>query len=285
MLDAAGDIDYPAGYDAVDAVLILGMYPNGVNNGTFTLTFSLPSGISFTTESLDFDAEHNTDIQDAVDSAAGGDFDYPATCDAINSVHEVAVFDDTVTGGHYTLSFTMPNGETFTTANILYSANAATVKTAINTAATLASITDWTNNDINVSGGALTSAALVITFSGNSVKHFRTVLTTVADVDLEGDGTVDGVVETTPGQTTRPAWAALQMLGMLTNDSPDQGDDLTVGDVDFNTPEPGDPQTGAARGNFPFGISESGFRALVDEASLNDDNVSVRTSLLTAFGY
>ena len=58
----------------------------------------------------------------------------------------------TPTGGTYTLTFTMPTtGETFTTAAIAYNATAATIEGAIDTAATSASITDWTNGDISVS--------------------------------------------------------------------------------------------------------------------------------------
>jgi hypothetical protein len=45
-----------------------------------------------------------------------------------------------------------------------------------------------------------------------------------------------------------------------------------------------DDVTAAARGAYPFGLGELEVAALVEEAAINDANVSVRTSLLTALG-
>src|SRR6266436_5252972 len=58
-------------------------------------------------------------------------------------------FDGVPTGGTYTLSFTLFEGVTFTTAPIAYNADGATILSAINTAAAQA-VPGWTNGDIIV---------------------------------------------------------------------------------------------------------------------------------------
>ena len=128
---------------------------------------------------------------------AGGDLVCPAAFAVANEVQSIAVFADEITAGNYTLTVLLKSAETFTTANIAYNANAATIETAVDVAAT-GNITSWTNGDITVSGGALTATPVVLTFDGDSVLGKNHSLTTVADVDLTQD-TIGTEVETNKG--------------------------------------------------------------------------------------
>lgn len=137
---------------------------------------------------------------------------------AANAVHTVKQFATDPTGGTFTLTVTLRSGETFTTAGIAYNANAATIESAIDTAATAASITGWTNGDISVSGGNLLAAGadVVLTFDGTSVAGLNHSLTTIDGSSLTG-GSLDSpsTVVTTAGQTARPALGALMILGVV----------------------------------------------------------------------
>jgi hypothetical protein len=55
---------------------------------------------------------------------------------AANEVQGIAIHVATVDGGTFTLTFTLFKGVTFTTGNIAYDANAATIEAAIDAAAT-----------------------------------------------------------------------------------------------------------------------------------------------------
>ncbi len=99
-----------------------------------------------------------------------------ATTDEVQEIEQYAV---NFTGGTFTLTFNLDGESPFTTAAIAYNANAATVETAIDVAATLAGVTGWTNGDITVSGGPLTAAALVLTFDGASVAQTNQGQTTI----------------------------------------------------------------------------------------------------------
>ena len=92
----------------------------------------------------------------------------PGVLATTDEIQEIAQYATNPIGGTFTLTFTV-NGETFTTAAIAYNASAATVETAIDVAATALPVTSWTNGDISVSGGDLTTAALTLTFDGTSV--------------------------------------------------------------------------------------------------------------------
>ena len=97
----------------------------------------------------------NSQVDPEVNSAAA----------ATDAVQTWAV--STQTSGNCTLTVLFRNGETFTTGNIAFNAAAATVESAIDSAATSASITGWTNGDISVSGGAVNVGATVLTFDGS----------------------------------------------------------------------------------------------------------------------
>lgn len=124
----------------------------------------------------------------------------------------------TPTGGTYTLTFEMPTtDETFTTAGIAYNATAATIEGAIDTAATAASITDWTNGDISVSeqNAAGLSDGYCDFLCENSVGEMP-VWVSIDTSSVTGIGGAQTVTRTTPGQTDRKATQALFDLNVVT---------------------------------------------------------------------
>ena len=131
----------------------------------------------------------------------GLDFDYPSGFAVANQIQSIAQHVH-ATGGTYTLTFTLANGQTFTTGNINYNDAHAAVQTAINTAATSASITNWTNDDIVVAGAGLNSAPMTFTFSGASVagaNHSAISISTALTTYNAAQGTAGAVSTTTPG--------------------------------------------------------------------------------------
>lgn len=128
-----------------------------------------------------------------------------------DAVHTLA--ESTQTSGGADLTFTLRNGETFDVA-ITFEDAAATVETAIDVAATAASITGWTNGDISVSGTAVDDGGLVFTFDGDSVSGINHPVTTLADDDGAG-GAWGALTLTTAGQSARYALDVLIALGAL----------------------------------------------------------------------
>lgn len=194
-LQAEGDPDLPAALTAANEVQSIAVYSGTVSGGTFTLTATLESGETFTTAAIAYDANAAT-IETAIDTAAS----------PRNEVQSIAVYSGTVSGGTFTLTITFDNKETFTTAAIAYNANAATIETAIDVAATAAGITDWVNGDISVSGGDLTSAPVVLTFDGTSVAANNHSLTTIDGTLLTGGGSAGAVSTTTQGFVGVSGW-------------------------------------------------------------------------------
>lgn len=135
----------------------------------------------------------------------------PTVAAATDAVHTLAA--STQTSGSATLTFTLRNGETFDV-TITFQDAAATVETAIDVAATAASITGWANGDISVSGTAVNDGGLVFTFDGDSVSGINHPVTSLADVDGAG-GAWGEITLTTPGQGVRYALGALIALGVL----------------------------------------------------------------------
>lgn len=89
-----------------------------------------------------------------------------------DEVQVLAQFARAPSGGTYTLYFEDEAGNSFKTAGIAYNAAAATIETAIDTAATGASYPSWTNGDITVteSGAAgISDGTVTLTFDGVSV--------------------------------------------------------------------------------------------------------------------
>jgi len=185
---------------------------------------------------------------------------------AANAVQSWAT--STQTSGNATLTFTFRNGETFTTGNILFSAAAATIESAIDSAATAASITGWTNGDISVSGGAVNVAPTVFTFDGTSMAGTSIPAIVVNDVDGAG-GAWGAVTRTTSGQTARYAWGVLEALGVVSGSYPDQ--------------EAAESATAFTVGANPD-FNQIVVRMLAREAVEEDDNFASYFSVLTTLG-
>jgi len=201
-----------------------------------------------------------------------GDPDYPSGLSEADEVQGIAVYSGTVNGGTFTLTFTLQNGVTFTTAAIAHSANAATIQSAIDTAAA-PKVTGWTNGDIAVTGGPLTTTPVVLTFSGASVDAQNHGLTTGDGALLTGGGTLGAITETTAGQVLRTAIGALVVMGILSPVSlPAQG--VNTGFTIQNT-----------RGKFPHGLDEDTVKDIIHEAAVAESNAGLEPALLTALGY
>lgn len=112
------------------------------------------------------------------------------------------------TSGNWTLTITVPGSPAFTTASLAFNASAATIESAIDAAATAASVAGWTNGDISVSGGAINVSAVTITYDGTSVAKQNIVQCSTADVDLNdatppvASTTTGGVAPTASPTTT-----------------------------------------------------------------------------------
>lgn len=96
---------------------------------------------------------------------------FPRGGQATVSVHTVFKFVTDPTGGTFALTIALLDLSTFTTAGIVFNADAATIQTAIDTAAIAASVPSYANGDITVSGGTLLAAGadVLLTFDGVSV--------------------------------------------------------------------------------------------------------------------
>lgn len=145
------------------------------------------------------------------DPTIGTDY---AAADEDDSIDQLT---GTPTGGTYTLTFTMPTtGETFTTAAIAYNATAATIEGAIDTAATTAAITDWTNGDISVAEE--NSAGLsdgYCTFLCENAVGEMPVIITIDTSSVTGIGGDQTVTRSTAGQGDRAAAQALFELNVV----------------------------------------------------------------------
>lgn len=201
-----------------------------------------------------------------------GDIDMPASLLAANEVQSIAKYGGTVTGGTFKLTIILANGKSFTTAAIAYNANAATIQTAIDTAATAAAIPGWVNGSIVVAGGDLTIAAVTLSCSGAAVAGQKMGLTTIDGTSLVG-GTAGAVTVTVDGQTDRMAWAVLQRFGIISGTVPVQGT------------SPSGITAVYKRGFFPFGISDSLVQDLIVEAAVEDNSVAVQTTLKSLIGF
>lgn len=201
-----------------------------------------------------------------------GDRDYPAG--AGSAVDEVQVVEqlteDTTLGGTYTLTFVLHDGTTFTTGNIAFGANAATITTAINAAAD-PKVQGFVAGDIAVTGGGLDAADVTITFSGASVRQRNHGLVTIDDTLITG-GSANSVTVTTDGHPVRTGLSALVAIGILGPSLPANG--ATTG---FDVQN--------ARGSFPHGFDEQTVKLIVDQAQIEEGTSGLKEALLTALGY
>lgn len=183
---------------------------------------------------------------------------------AADSVHTIAT--STQTSGNFTLTVTLRNGETFTTGNIAFNAAAATIESAIDSAATSASITGWTNGDISVSGGAVNVAPVVLTFDGSSVSGAAHPITVLNDVSGSG-GDWGAITRTTAGQNARYGWGVLEALAVVSGSYPVQ--DAAESSSAFTQ--------GANYEKIPQWV----IRELARECAAEDDNPSSYFSIVT----
>lgn len=185
-----------------------------------------------------------------------------------DEVQQIAAFGNTVNGGNYTLTLNVNGGGAETTANIAHNANAAAVTSAINAVSTV------TAGHIVVTGGPLTSGALIFTYSGADVDKTDYPQITINNVSLTATvtGTAGEVESTSEGLSTRSAWAALNCLGIIASEPPEQGED------------PDEVDASLTRGSFPHKLDTETVRALINEACFQDENDAVKTMLLAAVG-
>lgn len=201
----------------------------------------------------------------------------PSAADAVNSVHTLAVDMVDHTGGNFTLTFSIrsANGQsttTFTTGNIAHNANAATIEGAIDTAATSASVPDWTNGDITVAGGNLQSATPVtLTFDGTSVAGRQHGATVFNDSMTGGTSPATRVTVTTPGQTARPAWGVLLATGVISGSLPNQTASASA--------------SGVTKGSNFMQIPDWFIRSMAREAAAEDGNNESYFTIVNSLGY
>ena len=132
--------------------------------------------------------------------------------DTPSTVMTIAAWTGSPTTGTFTIAIkliTQAGVETtITTAAIAYDAAAATIESAIDTAA--ASVSGWTNGDIAVTGGPLDTAAVTLTFSGSSVSgqshNERPTISTAGGFD-GGTATPPATVAVTGECPDRVFWA------------------------------------------------------------------------------
>ena len=196
-----------------------------------------------------------------------------STFDAVDEIQNIPTYNGTVSGGNFTITIVDPaDASAVVTANILYNANAATIETALDTACT-GNIAGWTNGDISVSGGDLTTANVVLTYDGGSVDAQNIGQCTITDVDLSGGGTVTAATTTTNGQAIRYAWAVMFTLGLIAaGDLPYQGSDLAADVTLWAQPSENSQYPNAAlRG------------VLAEQAAVDDNSSTLLAQLKTLF--
>jgi len=190
---------------------------------------------------------------------------------SVDEVHTAAIFALTPTSGNYTINITLSDATNFITGNIAYDANTATIETAIDVAATAKPVGGWTNGDITVSGGPLTTDAAVLTFDGASVDGLNHSATVVADVDLDGYAIPGAVTTTTHGQSARTVWEVMESMGLVTGGPPVQG---TTSGLSATT----------SRNSNPHYPRQATLQALAQQAAIDDENNDLYGVLMALFG-
>ena len=145
---------------------------------------------------------------------------------AADEVQTIPEQTDAATGDTYTLTINIPKLAvgTFTTAGIAFDATAATIKGAIDTAATSASVTGWTNGDISVAeagSAGVSDGTVTLTFDGSSVTEQPAEATVLVSTGFTSTG---DAARTTGGQVDRKATQALYELNVVTGTLQNSGD-------------------------------------------------------------
>lgn len=193
----------PSAAAVKDAVHTIAQDGTDRTGGTFKLVIPLRSEETISTAAIAFDATNST-IETAIDAAADGQ----------DEIQSIAQDGTDHTGGTFALTVnlkTTDGTDTFTTAVIVFNATASTIETAIDVAATAASVTGWVNGAISVSGGILQAAgaAVVLTFDGAAVDDQPHGLTVFDGALLTGGAEPSvRVTVTTPGSTVIVGWTA-----------------------------------------------------------------------------
>jgi hypothetical protein len=204
---------------------------------------------------------------------ARGDMVLSSAMTAIDEVQSMAVYAPQATGGTFTLTITFANGETTTTAVIVFGASAATIETAIDVAATAEPITGWTNGDITVAGGALDTAPVTFTFDGTLVTETNMPLVVADGALLTPTADSDGAITvTTEGQADRPGWDILTEHSIIAGTIPAEG--VT-------------PTGLTAGGNLPgssLGLSNESIKMVAAYIADLENNPLTYDAILTAVG-
>jgi hypothetical protein len=236
-----------------------------MSNGTSNFTYVGPS-----VDSTDVPIIVITNVD-----LTNGDVDTPSTLvtgvPGVNEVQSVAIFPLTPTSGNYTLNFTLSDATNFITGNIAYGASAATIETAIDVAATAEPVPAWANGDITVSGGPLTTDAVLLTFDGSSVYRKDHSATVVADVNLDGYAIPGAVTTTTQGQSTRTVWEVMEIMGLVAGGPPVQG---TTSGLSAPT----------SRISSPHYPRQATLQALAQQAAIDDESDDIYGALMALFG-
>jgi hypothetical protein len=233
------------------------------------------------TDTVAWDSGGHDDISVATDRvitqqverllASQGDIAYPSGYAETDEVQSIGTYNGSVTGGNFTLTISPGlGGASHTTANIAYNANASTIESAIDTVAT-GNVAGWTNGDISVTGGDLTTSPVVLTYDGASVDATNHDAVVINDVDLSGGGTVGDVSTTTNGQTDRPSMAVLNSIGLVTSPPPAQG---TITGLTASL----------VRGANPLTPGAQALQALAMQAAIEDGSQALYIALMEAWG-
>lgn len=207
---------------------------------------------------------------DALETVTG-DPPFKTGFDLSNELQSIAIHTGTPTAGTFTLTIEMLGVPAFTTAAIAYDANAATIEGAIDTAATTASFPGWTNGDITVAGGPLTTTPVTLTCDGASVDESFFILTTAAD-SITG-GTPGAITRTQRGQRVRTGWQILELVGAIATIPPNQGEITPI------------VAGGGSKTTFDRYPRDHVLRRLCEEANAEDGNpTGLLDALLSAVG-
>jgi len=208
-----------------------------------------------------------------VDLSGGGSLNTVSTSTpgvtGTDEIQTIAIFPVDIASGNYTLTINVTTDAAFDTANIAYDANAATIQTAVDTAAS-GNITAYANGAIAVTGGPLTTSPLVLTFSGVSVDNADQTLTIVNDIDLDPDY-AGATTTTTNGQTVRTALAALNVMGIIASPPPAQGTTAGLVAISNYTSNPWMPR-------------QETLQALAMQAAIDDSTDALYPALMATLG-
>jgi hypothetical protein len=198
---------------------------------------------------------------------ANHDRELPTKFASGNAVVTFPANSESAVSGNYTIAVTLAsNGLTYTTANLAFNANAATVQTALDTA--LSSAPAYNAGDIDVAcTNNLNSSNMTLTGTANSyTERYFTAVT--ANVNLGVNSLVTAVL-TTVGQIRRPWLAALEAMGII-------GPTGTVTPYQRQPVQSEWASLGLA-GNNPFSINPATAQALVAECAASEGSDTYRT--------